>query len=113
MQTAAAWDLVARPWHEELSHVADFGEYWRRFRLAGGYSLTAPPDPVVDGFLDCLSWYFGECVCFSGNLRRPEGMTAEDYRCAVEALFREWFPLFCVRFACAIAAQVHRPGDNV
>ncbi|MFD5574649.1 hypothetical protein [Streptomyces cadmiisoli] len=103
MQTAVAWDLVAEPWREELSHVADFEEYWQRFRVDRGYSLAASPDPLTDGFLDCLSWYFGECVRFSGTLRKPEGTRAEDYRTAVEELFHSWFPMFWAEFARAIA----------
>ncbi|MEW2811096.1 hypothetical protein AB0929_29015 [Streptomyces massasporeus] len=124
MQSRVAWELLAKPWREELSQVPDFGEYWRQFRLARGFSLSASPDPLVDGFLDCLSWYFGECVSFDGTLLQPGTTGTEDYRSAVEDLFHDWFPLFCEEFARAIAradrqrsagwaASALRPGDDV
>ncbi|MFF8018644.1 hypothetical protein [Streptomyces sp. NPDC007929] len=112
MQSRVAWELLAKPWREELSQVCHFGEYWRRFRLARGFSLSVSPDPFEDGFLDCLSWYFGECVSFDGSLLKPEHTGAEDYRTAVEDLFHDWFPLFCEEFARAIARADRQRGTG-
>ncbi|MFJ4966472.1 hypothetical protein EES43_03015 [Streptomyces sp. ADI96-02] len=102
MDTPVAWELVAKPWSDGMSEVDDFGEYWRRFRLARGYSLESSPDPLMDGFLNCLSWYFGECVWFSGTLNKPEDKDTTAYRTSVEQLFQDWYPMFCEDYARAI-----------
>ncbi|MFE8977708.1 hypothetical protein ACFYM7_30475 [Streptomyces cyaneofuscatus] len=103
MDTPVAWDLVARPWSEELPEAVDFGEYWRQFRIDRGYSLDSSPDPHMDGFLDCLSWYFGECVYFSGTHSKPSGTDTESYRSSVKELFHQWYPMFCEDYARAIS----------
>ncbi|MDX3342611.1 hypothetical protein ABZ905_27380 [Streptomyces parvus] len=103
MDTPVAWELVAKPWSEELHEKDGFGAYWKQFRLNRGYSLDASPDPLTDGFLDCLSWYFGECVYFSGTLDKPSGTDTAAYRSSVKQLFHDWYPMFCEDYARAIS----------